>query len=379
MTTFHLQTAAFFALVVQAAGNSLWAHPRLLWSGVGLLFAYLGVHEWIRLEASYCYGGPLVMKKHPIQVTLGTLTLCSWLAVGLLTLTAAARTLVMALDDWCMGGTGLKASRRYHAAVAGERLRSWRRGYVPTLCCDCNCGCPGGDAITEATREREDEDGPGRGGPRMLADAGASPSINTESNGVAIPSGLINVSVPMSCWERTVTVVDSEGWRCARPGPLDRCLPARLGVAVGATVLAAVLLGVLPLVYEFAVMERLNERLEEMAEAVASQFLPVGMDDSESMVRQSAYDDDTGGGGGGGGTDVLLQLVHMVILELQGLNRGLATSLSVGGIVGMVVGIGLQVWACMRWADAVRGLLLRGYCDESHKAVRKERNVLEQQ
>jgi len=42
----------------------------------------------------------------------------------------------------------------------------------------------------------------------------------------------------------------------------------------------------------------------------------------------------------------------------------------------MAVGIGLQVWACLRWSSAVREILLHGYCNESHTAAMRERDRL---
>jgi len=103
-----LQAAAWVAILVQAASNSLWTFPRLFWGIIGLAAAAAGAGVWWDIEARYCFiDGMPEMQRKPAELTLGIVLLVSWAAIFLLSLSAFARTLAMSLDDGFAGGSGL--------------------------------------------------------------------------------------------------------------------------------------------------------------------------------------------------------------------------------------------------------------------------------
>lgn len=179
-----------------------------------------------------------------------------------------------------------------------------------------------------------------------------------------------------------MTILDSEGWRCGRPGATDRCPPARLAIAVSFSILVALLLGAVPLIYLFVILPEVNSWLAEEAKGLdhpeldieANPRLPGTHIGAESHVASDTYvhsspNDNPGfehqpmlSAGDSYEVKSVLRVVQSMLTELQSVNDGMALSLAVGGLIAMLIGLGMQIWACIRWGEAVRGLLLRGYC-----------------
>lgn len=286
----------------------------------------------------------------------------SSLAVLAFQLAGCARSSALAIDWACCGEAGLIASRRYHAAVARERLGRWRAGRKPVLCCDGNCGCVTGDSLRCLELLEVATPGwvPSHVPSSLSSDSADDLSQDKSESRYSPQLALPGVKHPMTAWERAVTVMDSEVFRCGRPGPIDRCPNTRLAAGIVTALICSIVLITLPFWYKSHLAPQLNDLLDqtgaELLVAAAAQIetasdAPI-QPPSVPVINQTDI-----------AKQLLLPLARTVVEEIKLVNVGAARSLVVGGPIAAILLIALQVWNAVRWGQAIRAILLRGYCD----------------